>query len=184
MDLFINAPRSSSCRPEPSQRNAEDPWVRSMQEQYEAHAQAAQTSREGEAGSSGAPQPVDGQRPSQGLFDTRPRRADAAGEARDGSLGGHRPTNRADVNESYSVAQESYREELAFHRGRVRRRRIVACARVIAFIVLVPVALLAVFIGSYALTCVLNGATPEEVLELLGALPARVEDFIEAVIAT
>ena len=50
--------------------------------------------------------------------------------------------------------------------------------RMLALIVLVPVLLVALFVASYALTCILNGATPAEVMELLGLLVERVRGFI------
>lgn len=64
-----------------------------------------------------------------------------------------------------------------------RRRRIGACLRVLALIVLIPLGLAAVFVGSYVLTCIINGATPEEVLDVLAAMPSRVESFVRSVMA-
>ena len=43
--------------------------------------------------------------------------------------------------------------------------------------------LAAVFVGSYVLTCIINGATPEEVLDVLAAMPSRVESFVRSVMA-
>lgn len=68
---------------------------------------------------------------------------------------------------SYSLEQEAYREELAFDRRRQRRRKVLAAVRLLAAVVLVPIALIALFIASYALTCIASGATPAEVGELL-----------------
>lgn len=67
----------------------------------------------------------------------------------------------------HSVAYEEYQAELAFDRRRVRRRRVLAVLRTLALIMAVPVLLVAVFIASYALTFVLSGASPEEVVEAL-----------------
>lgn len=67
----------------------------------------------------------------------------------------------------HSVAYEEYQAELAFDRRRVRRRRLLAVLRTLALIMAVPVLLVAVFIASYALTFVLSGASPEEVVEAL-----------------
>ena len=44
---------------------------------------------------------------------------------------------------SYSLEQEAYREELAFDRRRQRRRRVLAAVRLLAAVVLVPIALIA-----------------------------------------
>ena len=93
------------------------------------------------------------------------------------------PRAPSQTSDGYSVAQDAYREELAFQRRRARRRRIGACLRVLAFIVLIPLGLAAVFVGSYVLTCIINGATPEEVLDVLAAMPSRVESFVRSVMA-
>ena len=45
------------------------------------------------------------------------------------------------------------------------------------FVLLLPVALVAVFIAAYALACIANGASPQELLELLGALFERMGGF-------
>lgn len=93
------------------------------------------------------------------------------------------PRAPSQTSDGYSVAQDAYREELAFQRRRARRRRIGACLRVLALIVLIPLGLAAVFVGSYVLTCIINGATPEEVLDVLAAMPSRVESFVRSVMA-
>lgn len=79
--------------------------------------------------------------------------------------------------EAYSVQQESYREELAFEKRRAKRRRIGQVLRVIAFAIVTPIALAVIFVASYVLTCIMNGATPDEVAELLRGLFARVQGF-------
>lgn len=66
--------------------------------------------------------------------------------------------------EAYSVQQDSYAQELAFDKHRARRRRWAQRLRTLAMIVLIPLGLAAIFLASYALTCILNGASPNEVL--------------------
>lgn len=79
--------------------------------------------------------------------------------------------------EAYSVAQEAYREELAFDKRRTRRRKRLALLRVVGLIIGIPLLLAVVFVGSYVCTCILNGATPEEVAELLGEMAGHVTSF-------
>ena len=62
--------------------------------------------------------------------------------------------------EAYSVQQDSYAQELAFDKRRARRRRVGQRLRTLAMIVLIPLGLAAIFLVSYALTCILNGASP------------------------
>lgn len=83
---------------------------------------------------------------------------------------------------SYSLEQESYQTELAFDRARTRRRKLAAVVRAIAAIVLVPAVLAVVFVASYTLTCILNGATPQEVVELLGDLAHNVIELIQSIV--
>lgn len=78
--------------------------------------------------------------------------------------------------ENYSVQQDSYAQELAFDKRRSRRRRWGQRLRTLAMIVLIPLGLAAIFLASYALTCILNGASPSEVLEHLAALGQRLGD--------
>lgn len=127
-------------------------WVKSMQEQYDAQ-------MNGKASAKGSARVEDG-----------PVRADSGA------------AEREKANGSYSMAQDSYREELAFHARRARLRRLAAVARVLGLIVAVPVALAAVFAGSYVLTCIVNGATPDDVIELLKAMPSRLGDFARTVL--
>lgn len=77
----------------------------------------------------------------------------------------------------YSVAQEAYRAELDYDKQRSRKRKLSGILRVLLLVALVPVLLVAIFIASYALTCIINGATPEELVRLMGNLLARVEGF-------
>ena len=81
------------------------------------------------------------------------------------------------AHEAYSVAQEAYREELAFDRRRARSRKVRSVLRVAGLIIGIPLLLVAVFIGSYICTCILNGATPEEIGELLAGMVTRVTQF-------
>lgn len=85
--------------------------------------------------------------------------------------------------EAYSVQQDSYAQELAFDRRRARRRRWAQRLRTLAMIVLIPLGLVAIFLVSYALTCILNGASPSEVLEHLAALGQRLGDVITTICA-
>ena len=77
---------------------------------------------------------------------------------------------------AYSVQQDSYAQELAFDKRRARRRRWAQRLRTLAMIVLIPLGLAAIFLASYALTCILNGASPNEVLQHLAALGQRLGD--------
>lgn len=79
--------------------------------------------------------------------------------------------------EEYSIQQESYRKELAFDRARTRRRKMLAVLRVLIMIVAIPAGLALLFVASYSLTCILRGATPDEVLELLQMMFERICDF-------
>lgn len=89
---------------------------------------------------------------------------------------GHEP-----APEAYSVQQDSYAQELAFDKRRARHRRMGQRLRTLAMIVLIPLGLAAIFLMSYALTCILNGASPNEVLQHLAALGQRLGDVIAAV---
>lgn len=85
--------------------------------------------------------------------------------------------------EPYSVAEEAYRKEKAYDRKRARRRKAAGVLRVMATVVVLPVAVVAVFLVSYGLTCILNGASPDELAQLFGELFARVEGFAQDVMA-
>ena len=87
----------------------------------------------------------------------------------------------APAEEPYSIAQEAYRQELDYDRRRVRGRRRKTMLRVLLTIVLVPILLFAAFIASYVLTCVLNGATPEELAQLMAKLFGRIGTFLSTV---
>lgn len=83
---------------------------------------------------------------------------------------------------SYSLEQESYQAEIAFDKRRTRRRKLLAAVRTLAAIVLVPVVLAAIFLVSYTLTCILSGASPEEVVELLGDLLRNVIELFQSIV--
>lgn len=84
--------------------------------------------------------------------------------------------------EAYSVQQDSsYAQELAFDKRRARRRRVGQRLRTLAMIVLIPLGLAAIILVSYALTCILNGASPSEVLQHLSALGQRLGDVITTI---
>lgn len=83
------------------------------------------------------------------------------------------PDDRVEDTE-HEVSQEFYRDEIAFDRRRTRRRRRRGVLRALAVLVLIPVVLVAAFLVSYVLTCIAGGATPDEVVELLGGLWERV----------
>ena len=82
---------------------------------------------------------------------------------------------------AYSVQQDSYAQELAFDKRRERRRRWVQRLRTLAMIVLIPLGLAAIFLASYALTCILNGASPSEVFGHLAALGQRLGDVVTTI---
>ena len=84
---------------------------------------------------------------------------------------------------AYSVQQDSYAQELAFDKRRARRRRWAQRLRTLAMIVLIPLGRAAIFLASYALTCILNGASPNEVLEHLAALGQRLGDVATTICA-
>ena len=70
----------------------------------------------------------------------------------------------------YSVEQESYREELAFNRRRSKRRRALSVARMVGLVIAVPTGLVLLFLLAYALTCIMDGASPEELVGLMTEL--------------
>lgn len=85
---------------------------------------------------------------------------------------------QARPDRSYSLEQEQYQEALAYDRRRTRRRKLAVVLRALAIILLVPVALVFLFVASYLLTCIYNGASPDELGGLLADLAARVQDHV------
>lgn len=70
----------------------------------------------------------------------------------------------------YSIAGEAYREERAYAARRHRHKLVLGMLRTVGVIVAVPVIVTLVFVASYVLTCVLEGATPEELVQALSDL--------------
>ena len=87
-------------------------------------------------------------------------------------------------SEDYSVQQEEYRRELDYDRGRARRRTARARLRTLAMVVIVPLGLVAIFLVSYSLTCILNGATPDEIVQHLATLVARIESTVRTIVSS
>lgn len=69
-----------------------------------------------------------------------------------------------------SIAGEAYQEERAYAARRHRHKLVLGMLRTVGVIVAVPVIVTLVFVASYALTCVLEGATPEELVQALSDL--------------
>ena len=88
--------------------------------------------------------------------------------------GASRPAREAVGQPRYSLEQETYQEELAFHKRRLRTSRMASVARIVLAVVLIPLGLAALFVASYAFTCIIDGATPGEVVELLKGFAERV----------
>lgn len=82
------------------------------------------------------------------------------------------------ASEPQSIAADAYRDEKAYDRKRTRRRKRGHAFRILLLVLFMPIAIAAVFLISYVLTCILNGATPEEVMDSLGNLALRVESFL------
>lgn len=91
---------------------------------------------------------------------------------------GLRSRQKSEGREPQSVAADAYRDEKAYDRKRARRHKRAHALRVVAFVLFMPMAIAAVFLISYVLTCVLNGATPEEVVASLSNLVQRVEGLL------
>lgn len=68
-------------------------------------------------------------------------------------------------------------EVAAYDDARLRKRRLAHVLRLVATIVLTPAALVLVFLFAYALTCIVNGAGPQELVGLMQELFARVGAF-------
>lgn len=84
------------------------------------------------------------------------------------------PVREPAARQRYSLEQETYQEELAFHKRRLRTSRMASVARIVLAVVLIPLGLAALFVASYAFTCIIDGATPAEVVELLKGFAERV----------
>lgn len=182
MDLFIETPERAAERLE-RERRLQEAWMASLQ-QGEAGARRMQLDgvpevrsaseagrRAAEAGYSASAereQQREGERRPGG---ERPRKARGFGRRR------RRGNDARAEAGSYSVAQEAYREELAYDKCRARRRKLFAVVRAACLLVGIPLLLVAVFVGSYVFTCIFNGATPAEVVELLSEMVTRCVSF-------
>ena len=89
------------------------------------------------------------------------------------------PVSRA--GEPLLPNEGSYRCEKAYDARRRRRRAALAVLRTVLTIALVPVAVAIVFVGSYAVTCILDGATPEELVQALLDLLEQVKSIVREV---
>lgn len=181
MNLFIETPQRASERLAREGR-ARDAWLEAVQQQYAA--QQVQAGTNGRARDAAASAAADASATDAIATWADARHGDtaafseAAGDQASATC--HRRDDRMPhpSDDGYSVAQSAYHDELAFQKRRARRRRLATLLRTLALIVLIPVLLVAVFIGSYVFTCILNGATPQEVGELLRNMVSRVEGFI------
>lgn len=88
-----------------------------------------------------------------------------------------------DEPEPYATAAHAYVEELAFDRRRARRRKVARAARFTLACVAIPMAAVVVFVVAYALTFILNGATPQQVADTLIDLARHIESLLMEVAA-
>ena len=72
------------------------------------------------------------------------------------------------------AAAEAYAAERAYDVKRMRRGALLGVLRAGLLALAGPVLVAAVFVASYALTCILDGATPEELMDALAALFDRI----------
>ena len=173
MDLFLETPQQKANRILRQQQR-----LLEMQTQAAADPYGGSRGGRGDASSGEGLSGGDGY-PSEALFGD-------GGEGRSrrtGGLFGRGPSSEAAARdarpEDYSVQQDEYRRELDYDRGRARRRTAHARLHALAMIVLVPLGLIAIFLVSYSLTCILNGATPGEVVQHLSNLVARLSSAIQ-----
>lgn len=66
--------------------------------------------------------------------------------------------------------EEAYGSERKYDTRRARRRAVLGIVRAVLLVLAVPLMMAVVFVVSYALTCILDGATPEELIEALAML--------------
>lgn len=69
-----------------------------------------------------------------------------------------------------ALAGGEYGAERAYDVHRARRRAWLGIARTVLFVAAVPVVAALVFVVSYAVTCILDGASPEELVDALATL--------------
>ena len=82
------------------------------------------------------------------------------------------------LGERYYPGPAAYQEELAYNRSRAQRRRRAGVLRVLLLIIAVPLMLVIAFVVSYILTCILNGASPDDIAGLLADLADRVRTWV------
>lgn len=80
------------------------------------------------------------------------------------------------------MAQESYRDELAFNRRRERAAHRSAAVRTLAAVLAIPILLVLAFLAAYIATCILNGAGPEEAAELVFGLARRIAEAVASAV--
>ena len=167
MNLFIDTPQRAAVRRE-RERQAHPPA--SAQEEKREDLPPRRGAGLFATDDEGASQPVR-EPPSE----ERPAaRADAGAPSEPVTAPARGAVQGAEEGDGYSAAEEAYREEKAFDRRRVRRSKLAHALRIVATLILVPLALAAVFLVSYALTCILNGASPDELATLVSNLLARI----------
>lgn len=83
-----------------------------------------------------------------------------------------------------SAASDAYAAERAYEAARAKQAYALAAARVLLAVVLVPLGLFAVFLAAYALTCILNGASPDELGPLLGEALGHTASFFSQALAS
>lgn len=93
------------------------------------------------------------------------------------------PRSAAGPREIEIPAADAYQAELAYARRCDRRRKAAQVIRMFLLAIFIPLAVVAVFVASYALTYILNGATFDEVLEALLELAGRIEAFLRQLMA-
>lgn len=80
--------------------------------------------------------------------------------------------------EQRTAVSEAYVEERAYDARRTRRRVFTGLFRTLLLVLSVPLLVAVVFIASYALTCILDGATPEELVEAFATLIDQIRSLV------
>lgn len=89
------------------------------------------------------------------------------------------PMSSGTGGELPTVTHDAYAAERAYDAARRRRAKVASAVRVVAAVVLAPVLLFAVFLVAYALTCVLNGASPDELGPLMRDALGHTASFLQ-----
>lgn len=89
------------------------------------------------------------------------------------------PMSSGTGGELPTVTHDAYAAERAYDAARRRRAKAASAVRVVAAVVLAPVLLFAVFLVAYALTCVLNGASPDELGPLMRDALGHTASFLQ-----